>query len=120
VADALEAAQRRLREEFGITCFVQSDATVYYPPDHGAKLDQQIIARRVTEGWLMPDLLWVGSREDAAAAFRADAVYGDEHHTWMLFLGGSPRALELVGTTTPSGRTVWVTLNSVVPCGSSG
>ncbi|MCI0582513.1 MAG: hypothetical protein L0227_06400 [Chloroflexi bacterium] len=97
-----------------------SHILVYYPPDHGTRLDAQIDAAALAgEAWLEVDRVWLGTVDRAAEAFGAANLYVDAHEEWIeLSRDGTPMLAQLVSTTTPAGRTVWSILNTetVIPC----
>jgi hypothetical protein len=85
-----------------------SDPLLYVPPDHGKRLDAQIDAVLISgEAWL-EDGLWLGTAGRAAEAFGGAILYVDAHEMWIeISTAGPPMLRQLVGTTTPAGRTVW-------------
>lgn len=121
VPDAQEAVQRRMIDEFGLTCLTQSDVLLWIPETAPETIEKQIVDAGLNdEGWVVDQKLWLGSAVDAAVAMAATAIYEDEDATWILLVDKSgPRGVQLVDSRSTSGKTVWSALNQVSPCVST-
>lgn len=121
VPDAQEAVQRRMIDEFGLTCLTQSDVLLWIPETAPETIEKQIVDAGLNdEGWVVDQKLWLGSAVNAAVAMAATAMYEDENAIWVLLVDKSgPRGVQLVDSQSTSGKTVWSTLNQVSQCAST-
>jgi len=112
-SSAREVAEARLARETGSTCSVASDSTM--AESDGEKVDADIEATDLVEGWLVRDVVWVGALQAMAGAALVSAG-GDS--AWLL-RDDSRTGIVIVEFhhhVTPKERDVWRAVGAIAPC----